>query len=253
MAGQYHFPFFYQRFLASTMGWTPEERWHYIALLCVQFDSGGIDPDRLEACSPGVSKCWPLIRSKFQTGEDGLLRNPMMERTCRKIEGHRKRGRGEKVGSAPSPSDSPIPKTEDNRTINHKPVRGRRKSAEKSAETAQKERRNGADIPQVLSSPAFTLAWDAWKEHRRDLRSPLTPLTVEKQLSMLAGLGEAEAIRTIERSITAGWVGLFPEGKEGRGAGPRKATPQADKGEFNGSIKIPVIENGAKSFIEYNY
>lgn len=77
----HYIPFFGRDFYASTAMWTAEEVGHYIRLLVIQWDSGGLpaELDRLELVSPGVGRVWPLLSSKFPVSEDGFRRNERME------------------------------------------------------------------------------------------------------------------------------------------------------------------------------
>lgn len=80
MAGSW-FPFFGRDFLAATLGWSAEERGHYLTLLVAQWEQGGLPTDmkRLELISPGVAKCWKTIEGKFPVGVGGLRRNVRLE------------------------------------------------------------------------------------------------------------------------------------------------------------------------------
>ena len=75
------FPFFGRDFLASTLGWSAEERGHYATLLIAQWEQDGLPNDmkRLELISPGVSKCWKTIESKFPVSLGGRRRNVRLE------------------------------------------------------------------------------------------------------------------------------------------------------------------------------
>lgn len=79
-------PLFGRDFLTATMGWTAEERGHYIVLLITQWEQGAIpaSPDRVELVSPGVTACWATIEPKFPLWPDGQRRN-------RRCEEHRER------------------------------------------------------------------------------------------------------------------------------------------------------------------
>ena len=143
----HYIPFFGRDFYASTAMWTAEEVGHYIRLLVIQWDSGGLpaELERLELVSPGVGKVWSLLSSKFPLGDDGLRRNLRMEehreRACELKESRSEAGRngnqkrwgdrkqianGSQTGSQtdrkgvangiaktspPSPSPSPSPNT----------------------------------------------------------------------------------------------------------------------------------------------
>ena len=80
------FPLYVRDFLTSTIGWTAEERGHYLTLLMISWDRGGLPTDlpALERLSPGVTVCWELLEGKFPVAEDGLRRNS-------RLEGHREK------------------------------------------------------------------------------------------------------------------------------------------------------------------
>jgi uncharacterized protein YdaU (DUF1376 family) len=84
----HYIPFFGRDFYASTAMWTAEEVGHYIRLLVIQWDSGGLpaELERLELVSPGVRSVWPLLSSKFPVCDDGLRRNSRMEAHREKAE-----------------------------------------------------------------------------------------------------------------------------------------------------------------------
>ena len=75
------FSFYGRDFLASTLGWSAEERGHYLTLLVAQWEQDGLPNDlkRLELISPGVGKCWKLIEEKFPIGVGGKRRNVRLE------------------------------------------------------------------------------------------------------------------------------------------------------------------------------
>lgn len=74
-------PLYVRDFLTSTFGWTAEERGHYLTLLMVAWDRGGLpaELDQIERLSPGVASAWPLLEDKFPVDDDGMRRNPRME------------------------------------------------------------------------------------------------------------------------------------------------------------------------------
>jgi uncharacterized protein YdaU (DUF1376 family) len=75
------FAFFGRDFLAATLGWSAEERGHYITLLVAQWEQDGLPNDlkRLELISPGVRSCWETLSPKFPAGRGGRLRNVRLE------------------------------------------------------------------------------------------------------------------------------------------------------------------------------
>lgn len=76
-----YFNLFGRDFLASTLGWSAEERGHYITLLIAQWEQDGLADDlkRLELISPGVSRCWKTLEPKFPLSRGKKRRNPRLE------------------------------------------------------------------------------------------------------------------------------------------------------------------------------
>lgn len=62
----------------------------------------------------------------------------------------------------------------------------------------------------TLRTDDFKSAWSAWVAYRAELRKPLTPSTIKRQITTLQDMGVNDAIAAIERSISNGWTGLFP-------------------------------------------
>lgn len=56
----------------------------------------------------------------------------------------------------------------------------------------------------------FKEAWGKWEAYRKQTKKPLTPMTKDEQIKMLASWGnEQQAIESINKSIAFGWQGLF--------------------------------------------
>lgn len=74
-------PLYVRDFLTSTFGWTAEERGHYLTLLMLAWDRGGLPADlqQLERLSPGVTAAWPILQDKFPVHDDGQRRNARLE------------------------------------------------------------------------------------------------------------------------------------------------------------------------------
>lgn len=64
-----------------------------------------------------------------------------------------------------------------------------------------------------FESEKFAKVWADWVAHRKQMKAKLTPMTQTKQLAMLKDLGEVAATRCIERSLSNGWRGLFPDSR----------------------------------------
>lgn len=87
--------------------------------------------------------------------------------------------------SLPSPSPTPLPKD--------------KKTAGAVVETKE--------IPSWLTEKA----WSEYRQHRKTMRKPLSPLSESKALTVLAGLvaDGNDAVAVIDQSIANGWAGLF--------------------------------------------
>lgn len=77
-----YMPLYVRDFLTSTFGWSAEERGHYLVLLMIAWDRGGLPEDlgQLERLSPGVSGVWHLLADKFPVSDDGQRRNGRLEK-----------------------------------------------------------------------------------------------------------------------------------------------------------------------------
>lgn len=98
-----YLPLYVRDFLTSTIGWTAEERGHYLTLLMIQWDRGCIpfDLDDLERLSPGVSSCWPVLCEKFPECKDRTRRNAKLEEhRCRCVEIREKRSQAAKSAAS---------------------------------------------------------------------------------------------------------------------------------------------------------
>jgi hypothetical protein len=69
---------------------------------------------------------------------------------------------------------------------------------------------NKEEIELPFSSNEFREAWSDWEQHRRELKKPLTPLAIKRQVKTIKAMGEAEAIAAIDRSISARYPDIYP-------------------------------------------
>lgn len=81
MKGNYFFPLYYQRLLASTMGWKDDEFGAYLKLLIYQFDHGSIpnDMELIGRIAETAKKNWTKISAKFILNEGGNYINLVMD------------------------------------------------------------------------------------------------------------------------------------------------------------------------------
>ena len=98
-----YLPLYVRDFLTSTIGWTAEERGHYLTLLMIQWDRGSLpaETNDLERLSPGVCQCWSVLAGKFPVCEDGTRRNAKLEEhRCRCVEIREKRSQAAKSAAS---------------------------------------------------------------------------------------------------------------------------------------------------------
>lgn len=67
--------------------------------------------------------------------------------------------------------------------------------------------------PLPFSSKRFKEMWELFKEHRKEVGSPMTETAKKLMLNDLKDYTEEEAIAELKRSALAGWRGLHPEEK----------------------------------------
>jgi hypothetical protein len=72
------------------------------------------------------------------------------------------------------------------------------------------------EIPAPLQGESFAAAWGEFIKHRSEIKKPLTPLAIRKQLKALEKIGPARAVAAIDHSIANGWTGIY-EPKDGAG------------------------------------
>jgi len=79
----------------------------------------------------------------------------------------------------------------------------------------------GGDLPENLNYDSFLTAWSEWEQHRKEIRKPLKPTQVKKQLKRLGDLGLKKAIIALNHTMDMGWQGI----REPEPENPRKPRP----------------------------
>ena len=103
-----------------------------------------------------------------------------------------------------------------------KPVRYRTRNPDRTRKNHNKTQSKNhsdtpfPDLPFDLDSEAFKTTWTEYRQHRREIKKPMTATSEQKALKKCLALGEARAIAAIEHSIANGWQGIF-EDKGGNG------------------------------------
>lgn len=84
-------------------------------------------------------------------------------------------------------------------------------------------------LPREIDTPQMRDAWRMWCKHRKEIGHALTETQMLAQLKELVKVGEPQAIRGIEYTVSRGWQGLrYPDESEQPAAKPREKT-QAEK------------------------
>ena len=101
---------------------------------------------------------------------------------------------------------------------NHKPITNNHKPS------IPPNPQGGDEIvfPEALNCTTFKNLWKQWREHRKQIKKPMTVLAEEKSLSKLSALSLSDAIQTVENSIANGWQGIFPD---------KISSPQSSNGQ----------------------
>jgi len=81
----------------------------------------------------------------------------------------------------------------------------------KKESTKEKKNQQETDIPPNLSVQNFLDTWDEFKEHRKQIKKPMTPLAEKKMLKKLSGFNADDAVLALNTSIENGWIGVFPK------------------------------------------
>lgn len=214
--GSSWFPLFGRDFLAATMGWTAEERGHYVTLLIAQWEQDGLpdDPKRLELISPGVSKVWSVIEGKFPLSRGGRRRNARLEHerhlASERSERARQSASARWAAKAAAQAPEPVPVAENDGSG----------CSEQCSEQCERICSSDASMsmsyspPPPPSSPGrfseewerLRTAWNAVWGEKRQWRSAEPPPEFEARLAEPGWLDEAiAAIPEIKRGLCAGF------------------------------------------------
>ncbi len=138
-------------------------------------------------------------------------------------------------GAAANGTTCRVTRTTEQEPLNKTRERG---SAASSSSSRKKQTKQLGidDLPANLRTDRFLAVWRDWEAHRHELRKPLTPTSVKRQLTQFARWGETRSIAAIEHTIAQGWQGIRepdPPRHGGNGqAGGNHATPLSGRGEL---------------------
>jgi hypothetical protein len=66
----------------------------------------------------------------------------------------------------------------------------------------------GGDLPANLDFDSFRKVWSEWEVHRREIKKPLKPTQIQKQLKKLSEMGLTKALEALNHTIQNGWQGI---------------------------------------------
>ena len=78
----------------------------------------------------------------------------------------------------------------------------------------------------------FAKAWEEWIVYRKQLKKPLTPLTISHQLINLSKTTEQNAVNAINKSIHNGWISIFTDTGTNSKYGAKQALTAKDHESF---------------------
>ena len=107
-----------------------------------------------------------------------------------------------------STKNGTVPKTDGKSTKN-----GTLKSTKNGTQNLKEEPNNNLtrkEYPDWLNVEA----WEDYLQHRKEIKSPMTPLAEKKSFNIICGLSKSEQQECIDKTIAKGWTGLFPPEKK---------------------------------------
>ncbi len=112
----------------------------------------------------------------------------------------------ERESELPDPSQSILNEGDDASGTREARVDHAGKAEGKGREQGKEGNKESPSLP--FCSLEFAEAWQDWNNHRKEIKKPLKPTQIEKQLEELRAIGEQRAIAMINHTITKGWQGL---------------------------------------------
>lgn len=238
----------------------------YFALLCEQWREGGAisaDPDVWQAtyghrCSHWETS-WQAVRPCFDEAESGLMVNARLEaergradeiREKRRAAGQasaRARSASKRSASAEqvlSTASTPVNTgtgTETKTEREHPPTPSSpagasggaspRSSDDEPPREGRKPRKGkprwSGEIPADWPS-SLVLAFEQFRQHREEIRKPLTPTAGDRLMAKLRKLGPERAEAALNHTTENGWTGVHEPKDErvnGHGGGPQLSPP----------------------------
>ena len=205
----------------------------FIGALNFADDAGGLDRSakqlKAQVLPHDDLDCEPLIQELLRVGM--MIEYEVGGKKYLHIKNFRKHQRIDK------PQDPRIPLYDGSLTV-PEPFQERSKTIQRSKgmEGNGKEGKIRSAVPApVLHESLPREEWEQWLEHRRKRKWPCDPVTLRKQLAVLASQPADVQRQILDTSIQAGWQGLFlPKGRPAKPHVTAMSTEEAEALEAAG-------------------
>lgn len=190
-----------------------EDRWHYIALLCCKAQ-GITDNTRPELLDRMIAAKLGLALRELDEVRRRLIEVELIDQDWQPTGWERRQYASDDVSSRVRRF------REKGKNPPHTPP-----EVEEETDT---ERGVTGNVTETLHETLPKQEWDEWLAHRKQRRFSCTPLTLRKQLNLLAKYDTATQREMLDTAIQAGWRGLFPSKGSSAPAQPPKKDPYAN-------------------------
>jgi uncharacterized protein YdaU (DUF1376 family) len=199
MSSKPYFAFFPGDYLADTMGLSCCEHGVYVLLLAVSWQRGPLpdDMDHLSrlAANPPIEALRFILEHYWTRTERGWV-NARLERERQYIVAKSEKARASALARW---GDANAMRTHSGRNATHTHTQKKK--------TPPTPPRGEWIMPDWINADA----WAEFEDHRKQIRKPLRDLARKKAANLLRGLSHEQQQQCIDRSIQAGWAGLFPD------------------------------------------
>lgn len=86
-----------------------------------------------------------------------------------------------------------------------------------------------SNLTPPYSSPEFKEAFEEFRQHRKEIKPPLTPVAIRRLYAKLGRFSEEEAIFSLGEAIDRGWQTAFPQTAEARQRSKPKHIQEMEK------------------------
>lgn len=206
------FQFYANDFMDATRFWEAIACGLYIRCLCIQWTQGGLPADlRILAKGVGMdqqefAEAWNVVSEKFETCDDGLLRNSRLETVRdRQQQVSESRSQAGKMGAIAKAIAKANAKANEPAKNKQRKVKVKEKVEVEGGSEVQYEK---GKLP--FESEKFKSSWGAFEQMRKAKRAPMTDRAKELIIADLVKMGESDAIQSLDKSTRNTWTDVYP-------------------------------------------